>query len=69
MAPFGEEKSSFYHDNAPAHSFTLATVKLVKLLQALLPQPSYSPALAQCDFVHPIQVGLKLGDIVQYPNR
>ena len=44
------KKILFHHDNAPAHSCRLATVKLDELRYELLPHPPYSPDLAPCDF-------------------
>ncbi|EFN76504.1 Histone-lysine N-methyltransferase SETMAR, partial [Harpegnathos saltator] len=44
------KKVLFHHDNAPAHTSALATVKLVELGYELLPHPPYSPDLAPCDF-------------------
>ena len=39
----------FHHDNAPAHSSAIATVKLVELGYELLPHPPYSADLAPFD--------------------
>ena len=39
----------FHHDNAPAHSFAIATAKLVEIRYELLPHPPYSPDLAPFD--------------------
>jgi len=45
-----KKKVLFHHDNAPAHSSGVATVKLIELRYELLPHPPYSPDLAPCDF-------------------
>jgi len=45
-----KKKVLFHHDNAPAHSSSIATAKLVELHYELLPHPPYSPDLAPCDF-------------------
>jgi hypothetical protein len=36
-----KKKVHFHHDNAPAHSFAVATAELVKLHYKLLPHPPY----------------------------
>ena len=38
------------HDNAPAHTSAIVTAFLKKEKVTVLPQPSYSPDLAPCDF-------------------
>lgn len=40
----------FHHDNAPAHSTTIARQKLTELRFKVVPHPSYSPDLALSDF-------------------
>ena len=44
------KKVLFHHDNAPAHSSTVAQAKLHDLRYELLPHPAYSPDLAPSDF-------------------
>ena len=39
-----------HYDNAPAHTFAVATTKLVELGYELLPYPPYSSDLAPCNF-------------------
>ena len=41
-----KKKVHFHHDNAPAHSYAIATAKLVELGYELLPHPAYSSDLA-----------------------
>lgn len=45
-----KKKVLFHHDNAPAHSSTVAQAKLHELRYELLPHPPYSPDLAPSDF-------------------
>ena len=40
----------FHQDNAPVHNSILVTDYLTKMGIETVPQPSYSPALATCDF-------------------
>jgi histone-lysine N-methyltransferase SETMAR len=40
----------FHHDNAPAHSLTVASAALRQLKWEILPHPPYSPDLAPSDF-------------------
>jgi histone-lysine N-methyltransferase SETMAR len=49
-AHLAKKKVLFHHDNAPAHSSSIARAKLVELRYELLPHPPYSPDLAPCDF-------------------
>jgi len=44
------KKVIFHHDNAPAHTSTVAMAKLHELRFELLPHPPYSSDLAPCDF-------------------
>ena len=45
-----KKKMLFHHNNAPAHTSALATIKLVELDQELQPLPPNSPDLTPCDF-------------------
>lgn len=45
-----KKKILFHHDNAPAHTSAVVTVKLSELRYEILPHPPYSPDLAPCDF-------------------
>ena len=40
----------FHQDNAPVHNSILITDYLTKMGMKIIPQPSYSPGLAPCDF-------------------
>ena len=44
-----KKKIPFHHDNTPAHTYTVATAKLVELGYELLPHPPYSPDLVPCN--------------------
>ena len=45
-----KKKILFHHDNAPAHTSTIAQAKLHELKFELLPHPPYSPDLAPSDY-------------------
>ena len=45
-----KKKVLFHHDNAPAHTSSIATAKLFDLRYEILPHPPYSPDLAPSDY-------------------
>ena len=49
-ALFKSAKWHFHQDNAPVHNSILDTDYLTKMGFKTVPQPSYSPDLAPCDF-------------------
>ena len=49
-ALFKSAQWHFHQDNAPVHNSILVTDYLTKMGIKTLPQPSYSPHLAPCDF-------------------
>ena len=49
-ALFKSAQWHFHQDNTPVHNFILITDYLTKMGIKTVPQPSYSPDLAPCDF-------------------